>query len=391
MARFFIHRPVLAIVLSLVILIGGALAMINLPIAQYPQISPPTVTVNAVYPGANATVVEQAVAIPLEQQVNGATGMMYMSSTSTNDGRYSLTCTFEVGTNLDLAAVDVQNRVKGAEGGLPAEVLTAGITVQKQTSDMVAVVSIYSPTHSYDEVYLSNYTTINLVDQLSRVPGVGGTSVAGQRDYAMRVWVNPDRLANLGLTATDLRAAIREQNVQAPAGAIGQPPAPVGTNFEYPVDVQGRLSSKEQYDNIVVRALPDGSLLRLRDVARMELAARNYSSYGRLNGAPATLMIINQSPGSNALEVIEGVRHVMERAKASFPAGTGLRHLVRQHDVHHQLHPGSDRDAVRSGRPGDPGGLSLPREFPGHADSDAGGAGLAGRRLRGVHSARLHH
>ena len=321
MARFFIHRPVLAIVLSLVILIAGTLAMLSLPIAQYPQISPPTVTVGAVYPGANAAVVEQAVAIPLEQQINGAIGMVYMSSTSTNDGRYSLTCTFEVGTDLDLAAVDVQNRVKGAEGSLPSEVLTAGISVQKQSSDMVAVVSIFSPANSYDEVYLSNYTSINIVDQLSRVPGVGGTSVSGKRDYAMRVWVRPDKLAKLGLTATDLRAAIREQNVQAPAGVLGQPPAPAGTNFEYPVDVEGRLSSKEQYDNIVVRTQPDGSLLRLRDVARTELAARDYSSYGRLNGSPATLVIINQSPGSNALEVIKGLRSAMERAKASFPPG----------------------------------------------------------------------
>ena len=321
MARFFIHRPVLAIVLSLVILIAGSLAMVKLPIAQYPQISPPTVTVGAVYAGANAAVVEQSVAIPLEQQVNGADKMIYMSSTSTNDGRYSLTCTFEVGTNLDLAAVDVQNRVKGAEGALPAEVMAAGVTVQKQSSDMVAVVSIYSPSNSYDEVYLSNYTTINVVDQLSRVPGVGGTSVVGQRDYAMRVWVRPDKLAKLGLTATDLGAAIRDQNVQAPAGAIGQPPAPAGTNFEYPVDVKGRLSSKQEYDDIVVRALPDGSLLRLRDVARTELAARDYSSYGRLNGSPSTLVIVNQSPGSNALDVIKGVRSALERAKTSFPPG----------------------------------------------------------------------
>ena len=321
MARYFIHRPVLAIVLSLVILIAGTLAMLNLPIAQYPQISPPTVTVGAVYPGANAAVVEQAVAIPLEQQVNGAIGMLYMSSTSTNDGRYSLTCTFEVGTNLDLAAVDVQNRVKGAEGPSAGGSADGGITVQKQSSDMVAVVSIYSPTNSYDEVYLSNYTTINMVDQLSRVPGVGGTSISGQRDYAMRVWVRPDKLAKLGLTANDLRAAIQEQNVQAPAGAIGQPPAPAGTAFEYPVDIQGRLTTKEQYDNIVVRTLPDGSLLRMRDVARTELAARDYSSYGRLNGSPATLVIINQSPGSNALDVIKGVRSAMGRAKASFPPG----------------------------------------------------------------------
>jgi HAE1 family hydrophobic/amphiphilic exporter-1/multidrug efflux pump len=321
MARFFIHRPVLAIVLSLVILIAGTLAMVTLPIAQYPQISPPTVTVEAIYVGANAAVVEQAVALPLEQQVNGAEGMIYMASKSTNDGRYLLTCTFQVGTNLNLAAVDVQNRVKAAEGNLPPEVIANGVTVKKQSPDMLGVVSIYSPGNSYDEVYLSNYTTINVVDQLSRVPGVGSTSIVGQRDYAMRVWVRPDKLAKLGLTAADLGAAIRDQNVQAPAGALGQPPAPAGSNFEYPVDIKGRLNSKQEYDNIVVRALPDGSLLRLRDVARTELAARDYSSYGRLNGSPSTLIILYQSPGSNALEVIKGVRASLERAKASFPPG----------------------------------------------------------------------
>jgi HAE1 family hydrophobic/amphiphilic exporter-1/multidrug efflux pump len=321
MARFFIHRPVLAIVLSLIILIAGTLAMVTLPIAQYPQISPPTVTVEAVYGGANAAVVEQAVAIPLEQQVNGADKMLYMASKSTNDGRYSLTCTFQVGTSLDLAAVDVQNRVKAAEGSLPPEVTAYGVAVKKQSPDMVAVVSIYSPGNSYDEVYLSNYTTINVVDQLSRVPGVGSTTIVGQRDYAMRVWVRPDKLAKLGLTATDIEAAIQDQNVQAPAGALGQPPAPSGTNFEYPVDVKGRLNSTQEYDDIVVRALPDGSLLRLRDVARTELTARDYSGYGRLNGSPSTLIIINQSPGSNALDVIKGVRAALDRAKASFPPG----------------------------------------------------------------------
>jgi HAE1 family hydrophobic/amphiphilic exporter-1/multidrug efflux pump len=320
-ARFFIHRPVFAVVLSIVILIAGALAMLRLPIAQYPQISPPTVSVETFYPGANSAVVEQAVAIPLEQQVNGADNMLYMSSQSTNDGRYSLTCTFKVGADLNLAAVDVQNRVKSAEGYLPPEVLGIGVTVKKRSPDMVGVVTIFSPDHSYDEVYLSNYTTINVVDQLSRVPGVGSTSIIGQRDYAMRVWIRPDKLAKLELTATDIGAAIRDQNVQAPAGTIGQPPAPAGTSFEYPVDAKGGLTSKEEYDNIVVRALPDGALLRLRDVARTELAARDYSSYGRLNGSPSTLILINQAPGSNALDVIRGIRAAMDRAKASFPPG----------------------------------------------------------------------
>jgi HAE1 family hydrophobic/amphiphilic exporter-1/multidrug efflux pump len=321
MARFFLHRPVLAIVLSLAILIAGAMALKNLPVAQYPQISPPTVTVSATYPGANAAVVEQAVAIPIEQQINGTPNMLYMSSNSFGDGSYSLTCTFQSGTNLELAAVDVQNRVKSAEGTLPAEVITSGVTVQKQSSGMVAVISIYSPQNSYDEVYLSNYTSINIVNQLSRVPGVGGASIVGRRDYAMRIWVRPDKLAKLGLTASDISSAIQSQNVQAPSGAVGQPPAPPGTDFEYPVDIRGRLSTKQEYDNIVVRTLADGSLLRLRDVARTELAARTYSGTGRLNGSPSTLIIINQSPGSNALAVLDGLRSALERAKATFPPG----------------------------------------------------------------------
>ncbi len=320
-ARFFIHRPVFAIVLSIAILIAGAMAAANLPIAQYPQISPPTVTVNATYIGANAAAVEQSLAIPIEQAVNGADNMIYMASKSTNDGRYSLTCTFEVGTDPDLAAVDVQNRVKAAEGNLPPEVLAYGISIRKQSPDMVAVVSVYSPTGSYDELYLSNYTTINIVDQLSRVAGVGNTTIVGQRDYAMRVWLRPDKLAKLGLMATDIAGAIQDQNVQAPAGAIGRPPVPRGLDFEYPVNIEGRLRSKDEFDRIIVRTLPDGSQLRLSEVARTELAAMDYSSYGRLNGSPATLIIIFQSPGSNALDVIRGVREAMDRAKASFPPG----------------------------------------------------------------------
>ena len=320
-AKFFINRPVFGIVISLIILLAGVLALRKLAVAQYPDIAPPTVNVSAFYGGANASVVEEAVAIPLEQQVNGLSHLLSMSSQSSNNGSYSLTCTFEAGTNLGLAAVDLQNRVKGAEGLLPPEVVAAGVSVSQQSSGMVGVVALFSPNNSYDAVYLSNYTTINILDQITRVPGVGNAAVIGQRDYAMRVWIRPDKLANFGLAATDIAAAIQGQSVQAPAGAIGQPPVPPGTNFEYPVDVKGRLGSKEEYDNIVVRALPDGTLLRLRDMARTELAAQDYSSFGRLNGLPTVLIVVNQAPGANALEVIKGIRAAMERAKANFPPG----------------------------------------------------------------------
>ncbi len=321
MARFFIHRPVFAIVLSLVILIAGTMSIFTLPVAQYPQITPPTVQVETIYVGANAQVVEQSVAIPIEQEVNGAENMLYMSSKSTNDGRYVLTCTFSVGTDLNLAAVDVQNRVKKAEGKLPSEVLAYGVQVKKQSPDMIGALTIYSPDGSYDELFLSNYATINIVDRLSRVPGVGSTMIIGQRDYAMRMWLRPDKLAKLGLTASDVAGAIRDQNVQAPAGQIGQPPAPRGIEFQYTVDVKGRLTEKSEFDNMIVRALPDGSLLRIRDIARTELAAKDYASFGRLNGSPATVLIVYQSPGANALQVASGIVTTMNEAKANFPPG----------------------------------------------------------------------
>lgn len=321
MAKFFIHRPVFAIVLSLVILIAGGMSILTLPVAQYPQITPPTVQVETIYVGANAQVVEESVATPIEQEINGAESMLYMSSKSTNDGRYVLTCTFRVGTDLNLAAVDIQNRVKKAEGKLPSDVLAYGVQVKKQSPDMIGVLTLYSPDGRYDELFLSNYATINVVDRLSRVPGVGSTMIIGQRDYAMRIWLRPDKLAKLGLTASDIAGTIRDQNVQAPAGQIGQPPAPTGVNFQYNVDVKGRLTEKAEYDNMIVRALPDGSVLRISDVARTEVAAKDYRSFGRLNGAPATVIIVYQSPGANALDVASGLRAAMEDVKANFPPG----------------------------------------------------------------------
>jgi len=320
-SKFFIHRPIFAIVIGLVIFIAGLVAIFNLPIAQYPPISPPTVTVETFFTGARARVVEENVAIPIEQEVNGAENMIYMSSSSTSDGRYFLTCTFAVGTDIDIAQVDVQNRVSRANRALPPEVINFGITVQKASPDMLLVLSLYSPDNTFDDLFLSNYASLNLYDPISRIYGVGNIAIVGEREYAMRLWVRPDKLARLGLTARDVARAVQDQNLQAPAGQVGQPPAKTGLDFQYTVNVRGRLTYQEEFSNIIVRTLPDGSILRLRDVAETELGARRYTSFSRRAGKPATTMVIYQLPGANALDVASKIRAFMAEAKKSFPPG----------------------------------------------------------------------
>lgn len=321
MARFFIHRPIFAMVISLLITIAGAVSIFTLPISQYPQISPPTVTVETFYVGASARVVEENVAVPIEQEVNGAENMIYMSSTSTSDGRYYLTCTFQVGTNLDIAQVDVQNRVGRANKSLPSEVVGYGITVKKASPDMLMVLSLFSPNNAYDDLFLSNYARLNLYDPIARIYGVGSINIVGEREYALRTWVRPDKLAKLGLTAGDIVQAVKDQNVQAPAGQVGQPPAKAGTSFQYSVEVKGRLTEKEEFDNIIIRTLPDGSVLRLRDVARTEIGAKMYTSYSRRAGKPSTTLVVYQLPGANALAVADKINAFMAEASKSFPPG----------------------------------------------------------------------
>jgi len=325
MAKFFIHRPVFAVVVSLVIVIAGTVALNSLPVAQYPQITPPMIQVEVNYPGASAGTVEQSIATAIEQEVNGAENMIYMSSKSSSDGRYVLQVTFAVGTNIDLAAVDINNRVQKALPRLPADAINAGVSVTKQSPDMLMVVSLSSPEGAYDDVFLSNYATINLVDAIARTPGVGGTTIVGQRDYAMRIWVRPDRLAMLSLTASDVAAAIREQNVLTPAGAVGQPPARAGISFQYTVDVKGRLADASEFGSIVVRTLGDGSILRLRDVARTELAAKTYTSFGRIDGAPSVLINVYQLPGANGIETARRLGRLMEELGSYMPPGLSYR------------------------------------------------------------------
>jgi HAE1 family hydrophobic/amphiphilic exporter-1/multidrug efflux pump len=325
MAKFFIHRPVFAIVISLIILIAGGLSIATLPIAQYPQISPPTVEVEINYPGANAETVEQSIATNVEAEVNGAENMIYMSSKSSSDGRYVLTCTFKVGANLDLANVDINNRVNKATAKLPKEAVSAGISVKKKSPDMLLVISVYSPDSTFDETFLSNFTSINLVDPIARTPGVGSTMIVGQRDYAMRFWVRPDKLAKLRLTGTDLANVINEQNVVAAAGQVGQPPAKSGTQFQYTVNVKGRLTDPAEFDNMIVKTLPDGSILRMKDVSRTELSGKTFTSFGRKDGIPSTLLIIYQLPGANAIQTAEAVKHYLETASQNFPPGLKYR------------------------------------------------------------------
>src|SRR3954468_5413913 len=321
MFNFFIHRPVFSTVIALLITLVGTLAALTLPIAQYPQVVPPQVNVTATFPGANANVVSQSVAAPLEQQVNGAQNMLYMSSKSGNDGSYNLTVTFEVGTDQNLAAVDVQNRVAVAQSQLPADVTRNGVAIRKVSTDFLLVVALTSPEHRYDSIFLSNYALLNLYDALGRVPGVGNVRIFGQRDYSMRIWLDPERMARLNVTASDIAAVVNEQNVVAPAGGVGLPPVPAGQQMQYTVLVKGRLSDVDEFRNIIIRAGADGQVIRLRDVARVELAAADYSINGASEGLDAALLGVFLQPAANALDTAKAVRQVMDEQAARFPPG----------------------------------------------------------------------
>jgi multidrug efflux pump len=321
-AHFFIERPVFAAVLSIVTIVVGAIAIFTLPIAQYPEIAPPTVTVSASYPGANAKTVAETVATPIEEQINGVEGMIYMSSQSTNDGNMHLTVTFKLGTNLDIAQVQVQNRVAIAVPVLPADVQRAGIVVKKASPDITLAVAIYSPDQSRDPLYLSNYATLQVKDELARLPGVGDIYIFGARDYSMRLWLNPDQLASRSLTVGDVIKAVQEQNVQVAAGIVGGPPLPHGmVPFQYTVNAQGRLVDPKQFGDIIIKTGADGSLTRVKDVARVELGAADYSTTTHYNGLPAVGIPIFQLPGSNSIATANAVYKKMEELKGYFPKG----------------------------------------------------------------------
>ena len=318
-SAFFIDRPKFAFVISIVITLAGIICLQVLPIAEFPQITPPVVRVTATYPGANAQVVEETVAQPIEAEVNGVEGMIYMSSKSANDGTYVLNVTFEVGVDGDIAQVNVQNRVTQATPKLPEEVKRQGVNVKKQSTSMLLVVNLYSPNNTYDGIFLSNYASINIRDVLVRIPGVSDVEILGAQDYSMRVWLQPDRMASLGISATDVYDAVREQNVQVAAGKIGQSPAAAGQQFQYTIQTKGRLADPKEFENIILRTGADGSILRLKDVARLDLGAKTYDSFGLLNGAPSVVMAVYQLPEANALDVAQRIKAQMEVLSQRFP------------------------------------------------------------------------
>ena len=319
MGAFFVRRPIIAIVIAILTTIAGVLAMTKLPTAQYPDIVPPQIQVSTTYTGADAITIEQSVATPLEQQMNGVDYMIYMQSTNANDGTMTLKVTFDVETDINLDQVNTQNRVSQAQPNLPPDVNTFGLTVKKATSNPLLVVALYSPKGSYDALFLGNYATINVNDALYRVPGVGQIQNYGTADYAMRIWVKPERLASLGLTVPDLLNAVKQQSTVNPAGGIGTEPAPKGQEFTYTVRATGRLATAEQFGEVAVRLNPDGSVVRLKDVSRIELGALNYQQRARLNGKPACPIGIFQVPGSNAIAVADGVKAAMKELKERFP------------------------------------------------------------------------
>ncbi|MFN4242249.1 MAG: efflux RND transporter permease subunit [Tepidisphaerales bacterium] len=324
MSRVFIDRPVLATVLAVLILLAGAVSIMTLPVAQYPEITPPTVQVTVVYPGANANTVAQSVGVPIEQEISGVDNLLYFDSRSTNDGTYTLTCTFEVGTDIDQAMVQVQNRVNRAAPRLPAEATRRGILVDKSNPNILCVITLRSDNPLYDAIYLSNYATINVRDALRRLPGVGDAVVFGNREYAMRVWVNPDTMATRNITVTDVATAIREQNALFSAGRVGAAPAPPGTEMTLPVLTRGRLSEPTQFERIIVRSNPDGSQVLLSDIAEVELGSESYDLQARVDGKDSAGILVYLRTGGNALDTMRGIRSTLDELRPMLPAGVEM-------------------------------------------------------------------
>src|SRR5918912_874815 len=318
-SKFFINRPIVAIVIAIVTVIGGLIAMSGLPLALFPEILPPQIIVSTNYTGADAITIEQSVSTPIEQQMNGVENMLYMQSINANDGSQQLIVTFGVDTDVNIDQVNVQNRLAQAQPNLPTDVNQFGLTMRKSTGLPMLVISLFSPNKTYDSLFLANYANININDALYRVPGVGQIVLFGASDYAMRIWVKPDVLAKLGLAVPDLADAIRQQNAVNPSGQVGAEPASPGKEITYTVRAQGRLQRPEEFGQIVVRSNPDGSVVRLKDVARIELGSLNYQQRTRINGQPSAFIGIFQTPGSNALAVAAEVKKTMEELKGRFP------------------------------------------------------------------------
>jgi hydrophobic/amphiphilic exporter-1 (mainly G- bacteria), HAE1 family len=349
-SQFFIERPVLANVLALLMILIGAVALLRLPVAQYPPITPPTVQVTTRYLGASAQVLVDTVALPIEEQVNGVEGMLYMQSTATSDGSYSLIVTFDIGTDPDFAQVLVQNRVAIALPALPPPVQQQGVTTQKKSTSILQIVTLSAPDGRYDSLFLRNYATINLQDELARLPGVGTVNIFGAGQYSMRIWLDPDQLVARGLVPQDVINAVQQQSQQVPAGQIGMPPVAAGQNFQYTVDVPGRLSEVAEFEDIIVKveASEAGRITRVKDVARVELGAQSYGQFFKLDGAPAAGVAIFQLPEANALEVATRVSATVDRLAADFPraSSTPSRSIPRP-----SCAPPSTRSGARCSSP----------------------------------------
>src|SRR5512139_3654023 len=316
MSKFFINRPIVAMVIAILMVIVGLVAMLGLPTAQFPNIVPPEMKVTGTYPGADALTVEQSVATPIEQQMSGVDNMKYMYSLNSNDGKMSLTVNFDIKTDPSTDQILAQMRSNQANSQLPTDVINQGVTVQKSTSAPLIMFALFSPNGTYDNIFLANYCYININDQMTRVPGIASVTIFGAGQYAMRLWVKPDQLAKLGITIPEIYDAIKAQNNVNPAGQVGAEPSPPGQEFTYAVRAQGRLQSEQDFGSIVLRANPDGSLVRISDVARIELGAQTYDLAGRLNGKPAAIIALYQVPGSNAIKAAEGTKKLMEEIKS---------------------------------------------------------------------------
>ena len=332
-SRFFIDRPIFATVLAILMVLVGIITVKTLPVAQYPDITPPTVMVSATYPGADAKTVAETVGVPIEEQVNGVDGMMYMSSTSSSDGSYSLTITFDNDVDLDMAAVKVQNRISMAEATLPAAVKQQGVSVLAQSSNIVLFVAIESDSiHNYSELYLTNYAKLNIVDELARLDGVGGANAFGAGQYSMRVWLDPEMMRVRQITPADVMSAIQSQNMAVSAGSVGAPPVSNDAAFQFTLTSQGRLQTPQEFADIVIRSNPDGSMLRLGDVAKIDLGSQTYSMISKVDGHEAGLIGINQLPGANALEVAKSVQNKLNDLAPYFPEGVSYRVLMNTTD-----------------------------------------------------------